>query len=92
MNRRDFLKRIAAGAALVVLDFNTSESSAVLIPQSGTTAGVSPGQTALGGNLFTAYTRGGCSVNGPVQKLRLSQTRVSAAWKSANNHSLQQLL
>lgn len=92
MDRREFLKRIAAGAALVVLDFKTGEGSAVSRPGSDMKAGIRPERTALGGNLFTAYARGGSSVSGPVQKLRLSQTRVSAGWKSADNAGLQQLL
>jgi hypothetical protein len=89
MNRREFLKRIAAGAALVILDFNTGESSGVSRPTAVLKAGIVPGQAVLGGNLFTAYDRGGSSVNEPIQKLRLSQTRSLAGWKSANNHGLQ---
>lgn len=92
MNRREFLKRIATAAALVALDFKTGASSVFLRPTAGMSGGLVPGQMVLGGNLFTAYARGGCSMNGPIHKLRLSQTRSLAGWKSANNHGLQQLL
>jgi len=92
MNRREFLKRIAAGAALVVLGFKTGESSAFLRPAAGMSCGLVPGQIVFGGNLFTAYARGGCSMSGSIQKFRLSQTRSLAGWKSANNPGLQQLL
>jgi hypothetical protein len=92
MNRREFLKRIAAGAALVVLDFKTGASCVFLRPTACMSGGLVHGHMVLGGNLFTAYARGGYSMNEPIQKLRLSQARSLAGWKWANNHGLQQLL
>jgi hypothetical protein len=92
MNRREFLKRIATAVVLLSLGFSADESPAFLRPSAGVTAGASAERMVLGGNLFTAYTRGGSSVNGPVQKLRLSQTRFSVGWKTANNPDFLQLL
>jgi hypothetical protein len=94
MNRREFLKRIAAGAVLAVLDFSAGESAAVLRPAAGATAGAMAERMVLGGNLFTAYARGGSSVNpgAPGQKSRLSRTGFLAGWKTTNAFSLQQLL
>ena len=92
MNRRGFLKRTVAATVFAVLDFNAGESSAVLRPTAGATSSAKAEKMVLGGKLFTAYARGGSSVNGPVQKLRLSQTRFLAGWKMANNRDFQQLL
>jgi hypothetical protein len=94
MNRREFLKRIAAVSALAVLDFSAGESSAVLRPVAGATAGATAERMVLGGNLFTAYARGGSSVNpgAPGQKSRLSRTGFLAGWKTPNDPGLQQLL
>jgi hypothetical protein len=92
MNRREFFKRTAAAAAFAVLDFSAVESAAVLRPTAGATSGAKAEQMVLGGKLFTAYARGGSSVNGPMQKLKLSQTRFLAGWKMANNQDFQQLL
>jgi hypothetical protein len=92
MNRREFLKRTVAAAVFSLMDFNTGESCAVLRPTAGATSDAKAEQMVLGGKLFTAYARGGSSVNGPMQKLRLSQTRFLAGWKMADNQDFQQLL
>ena len=92
MNRREFLKRTVGAAVFSVLDFNAGESSVVLRPTAGATSSSKAEQMVLGGRLYTAYARGGSSVSGPMQKLRLSQTRFLAGWKTANNQDFQQLL
>jgi hypothetical protein len=92
MNRREFLKRIAAAAAMTIFGFKAGESSTVLSPSAGATAGITTEQMVLGGELFTAYARGGSPVIGKIQRAKLSQTRFWSGWKTSNGTGLQQLL